>query len=79
VKVELTDYERDNLLAMLVAIWRYGSAPWLNTGDWVGQIPHKLGWNGNETEWGRPNATAEQMAERAAIWQARTSDSTPQR
>lgn len=39
--LRLDGYERDNLLCLIEAI-RTGKLPEWNTGDWVGQLAHKL-------------------------------------
>jgi hypothetical protein len=62
--LRLDPYQRDNLLAALVAIGNLKGAPNLNTGDWVCQVAFKLGWEGDRTDWGSPNLSAEQMAAR---------------
>jgi hypothetical protein len=68
--LSLDQYERDNLLSALVAIGHLKGAPNLNTGDWVCQIAFKLGWQGERTDWGRPNHSAEEMAARHQAWDA---------
>lgn len=78
--VTLNAYQRDNLLALLVACWGWAheSEPDLepedleggllrvaNSGDWCGEIPWKLGYYGSATDWGRPNATAAEIVRRS--------------
>jgi len=40
-RINLNKYQRDNLLWLLLQIWR-GDYNELNTGDWVGEIPWLL-------------------------------------
>lgn len=65
IEIWLSQYERDNLLALLQAVAQI-SGPLQrmgNNGDWNMQILYKLGQEGNKTDWGHPNRSAEKMAE----------------
>jgi hypothetical protein len=73
VSLELTQYERDNLLALLGAVvGRGGKSPFTtaHNGDWTLQVAYKLGYMGERTEWGRPNVAAEQIADNARAWRS---------
>jgi hypothetical protein len=48
--VVLNEYERDNLLWLMNDIGRISELSALCTGDWNGQIPHKLSDDGWTTE-----------------------------
>jgi hypothetical protein len=70
ITLRLTQYERDNLLAALGAASGYhGSMSPLmavNTGDWLMQVAHKLGFKGPElTDYGRPNVQPSEMVANA--------------
>lgn len=81
--LRLDRYERDNLLHALIAAG-YGYFPTqdhvpsplhvLNTGDWLGQVALKLGYAGDRTDWGRPNATHGELAARANAYPPSSSE-----
>lgn len=67
-RIEITEYERANLLAALYAASGYGGPSPLqiiDNGDWLYQIMTKLGWLGSDTNWGSPNRHAADMVARA--------------
>lgn len=73
--VVLSEYQRDNLLALCLAITGRYSGRYsydlpspirkLNTGDWAGEIPYLLGWDPNMQDHGlgHPNKTAGELAD----------------
>lgn len=66
VAFELSQYERDNLLALMAAVCLHTSPLRVaNNGDWAKQILAKLGYAAALTDWGRPNLSAEQLVENA--------------
>lgn len=75
--IELDEYQRSNLLALIEACG-YGHKPanflrGLDTGDWIGEIYIMLGGFSDPPTY-RPNCTPEQMASRARAfieWEAR--------
>lgn len=70
----LTRSERDNLLALLIAVSGLaGPSPLqaANTGDWVLDVAHVLGWAGPAaTDYGLPNAMPTELVQRARRWRA---------
>lgn len=71
IPLGLDQYERDNLLALMAAVCLHVSPLRVaNNGDWAGQILGKLGYIGERTDWGRPNVSAEQMADNARAWRS---------
>ena len=74
--IELSKYERDNLLWLLLAVWGwgYGVEPFglASTGDWVGMIPWKLmraeGEYPQLTADDRPNCTHDELRQRIDDW-----------
>lgn len=66
----LDQYQRDNLVAALRAVYQGGDSPLqsLNTGDWVGELFWSLDGRTDGSADGKPNQTAEQMLERARTW-----------
>lgn len=60
--LELNKYQRDNLLWLLLIAWQNPELG-LGTGDWIGEIPHKLVAHDNYpelTEQDQPNCTLEE-------------------
>ena len=72
--IELTDYERDNLLALLHIALRSG-AP-LHTGDWTAQVYYKLAKRGFDLEVHRPNTPPDVQVADLRLW-ARSSTTPP--
>ena len=71
--LQLDDYERDNLLALLHLIYRgdtSGGPPLgiLGTGDWAGQIYWKLAEHGFDPAIHTPNALPEQQIADLKAW-----------
>ena len=71
--LELDDYERDNLLALLNLIYPYTAdgVRCLDTGDWVGQIYWKLAPRGFDPAIHKPNAKREDMIASLREWAVR--------
>lgn len=69
-RIEIDEYERANLLAALYACTFTYRSPLnvISNGDWIYQIMHKLGFQGTNTDWGRPNASSEELVKRAEDW-----------
>jgi hypothetical protein len=62
ITLTLDTYERDNLLALLHAIFRLSALPTANTGDWLGQIYWKLAPRGFNPAVHKPNVSPMNMA-----------------
>lgn len=72
MRVDLTPHQRDNLLALLIAVSGLaGPSPLVaaNTGDWVLEVASLLGWRGPAaTVYGAPTAMPTELGKRARNW-----------
>lgn len=72
MQFELNDYQRDNLLTLLIAVSGLaGSSPLVtaNTGEWVLEVASLLGWRGPAaTDYGDPIAMPTELGKRARRW-----------
>ena len=59
--VAMNAQQRDNLLALLVAIQNQ-EIRGLNTGPWVGEVATNLGFFGDKTDWGNPKLGPAELA-----------------
>ena len=66
--IELSDYERDNLLALLHLCFRMPDGPPLHTGDWTAQVYYKLAAFGFDPAIHRPNAQPASQLEGLRQW-----------
>ena len=64
--IELSDYERDNLLALLHVALRSG-AP-LHTGDWTAQVYYKLAEGGFDPAVHHPNTPPDVQVADLRLW-----------